>query len=131
MEIKSVNWANIEKLLKNNFRDRVRLSKMTEHRYVLSLDEEASAILYDMSDLTREIVGVSLRASILPNDAAGTVAVMALENIVLIDENFEFKDGERLTGNAALEYVFGQFFSRKLVDAAKILEKQTAGQLPN
>lgn len=95
------------------------------------MDETPVAMLFDMSDLSKEIVGVSLRASILPNDAAGIVAVIAIENIVLIDENFEFKDGERLTGQAALEYVFGQFFVRKQDEADRRLDSQTKGKFVN
>ena len=132
MELETVDWPLVEKALKTSMGGRAKVVAMGEHKKAVTFNGRACAILFDLSDMNNRILGCSLRASIRPNDAASLVATLAIEMMVLIDENFEFsREGETLTGEASLEYVFGQFYERKQQEAIERLNNAVSSKMPN
>jgi len=129
-QMKQVDWQEVANILGKVLKAKVAM--LGEAKATVSFDNKPIAILWDISTQAGVTVGCSLRASIMPNEAALLVAALAINYMIMMDENFEFDDkGDQLLGEEALEYVFGQFYDRKRMDQLKQLDQTTTPRLPN
>jgi len=127
--MKPIDWTKIAEVLKKTINATV--VPLGEMKATVGLGGKPVAILWDLTDVTGHIIGCSLRASIMPNEAALLVACLAINWMVMMDENFEFNaEGDKLYGEDALEYVFGHFYDKKRAEKLKQLEAPV-GRLPN
>lgn len=112
IRMQQLDWTKVATVLKQTLKATV--TPLGEAKATVSLDDKLVGILWDLTDATGHTIGCSLRASIMPNEAALIVASLAINWMVMMDENFEFDaHGEKLYGEDALQYVFGQFYDKK------------------
>jgi hypothetical protein len=130
IRMKQLDWEQVAEALKKTLN--AKIAQLGERKATVSLSDRPVAILWDLTDSTGHVIGCSLRASIMPNEAGLLVASLAINWMVMMDENFEFDaQGEKLYGEDALAYVFGQFYDKKRAEKLDLLETPSIGKLPN
>lgn len=132
MASNDVDWEVIRESLKKTFgKD---FLKRTESERVATIAAE-SAVLAVLNDRSTpeapKTLGVSLRASLLPNDAGLIIGALVPVASVIILNNFDFDAGGRfLSGDEAIRNMWGER-PRSILDTVfeRFLEKQYS--LPN